>query len=122
MRWLLAALLALCFSSAQANVPPYSTPVQQVRTLYSSTNVTTSVWVELVHALPYAITMIEVFDSSGQTLELGTGASGHEVPIFILFPGGNGQVFQAWPVGTRIVIKALSGTAASGENDLNFYN
>lgn len=89
---------------------------------YTSTNVTTSAWVQLVASSGNAINEIEVFDSSGQTLEIGTGGSGSEVRLIIVFPGGNGRVPVSIPISTRISIRAISATANAGESDINFYN
>lgn len=88
---------------------------------YTSTNVTTGAWVQLIAATAAAATTIEVFDSSGQTLELGVGGAGLEVRQFIIYPGGNGRVSLAIPAGSRIALKAISATANVGEIDVNLY-
>lgn len=96
--------------------------VAQVRLLYSSTNVTTGAWVELVASISGSCSQITVFDSSGQTMELGVGPAGSEVIQFLVFPGGNGTQDLFIPQGSRVAIKAVSGTASSGELDLNCFN
>lgn len=93
----------------------------QVRNVYSSTNVTTSAYVQLVAALPKEASAIEIFDSSGQTLEIGVGAAGSEVIYMIVFPGGNGRIPLNFLSGSRVAIKSLSATANTGEIDINFY-
>lgn len=90
-----------------------------VRLVYSSTNVTTSAWVQLIASTSAQINKISIFDSSGQTLEIGFGAMGSEVAKFIVFPGGNGDITLSIPASTRISIQALSATANNGEFDLN---
>lgn len=95
--------------------------VSNVRNAYASTNVTTSAWVELVHSMPLNTGMIEIFDSSGQTLKIGFGASGSEVVQFLVYPGGNGMIPVRVTQDTRVSIKAVSGTASTGEIDVNFY-
>jgi hypothetical protein len=65
--------------------------------------------------------MLEIFDSSGQTMELGMGASGSETRIALILPGGNGQIPILIQQGTRLSVRAVSGTASSGELDLNAY-
>jgi hypothetical protein len=95
--------------------------ITQIRNVYSSTNVTTSAWVQLSAVFPGNASYIEIFDSSGQTLTLGFGASGSEVSTLTIFPGGNGVIPAKIPINTRLSIKALSATASTGELDINFY-
>lgn len=95
--------------------------VTTVRNDYSSVNVTSGAWVQLVASLSAAVTEIEIFDSSGQTLELGIGAAAAETRLIIVFPGGNGRVPVSVASATRISIRAISATADSGEIDINFY-
>ena len=92
--------------------------VTSVRNVYSSTNVTTGAWVTLVSSLGGAVNEICIFDSSGQTLELSTGA-GHTVSVLV-FPGGNGCVSVSYASGTKISIEAVSADATVGEIDINF--
>lgn len=98
---------------AKANTP--------VRNDYSSVNVTTSAYVQLVASLTTTTTEIEIFDSSGQDLVLATGGAGSEVDQVSIFPGGNGRIPLAITSGTRISIKAVSGTASTGIILINFY-
>lgn len=93
-----------------------------VRNDYTSTSVTTGAWVELISSTAAAVTEIEIFDSSGQTLELGTGAAASEARLILVFPGGNGRVPVSIASGTRLSIRAVSGTASVGELGLNLYN
>lgn len=95
--------------------------VTQVRTVYSSTNVTTGAWVQLVASLSSYVSELEIFDSSGQTLKIGVGGAGSEVTKLIILPGGNGRVSLNIPSGSRVSIRAISGTANAGEGDINFY-
>jgi hypothetical protein len=93
-----------------------------VRNVYSSTNVTTGAYVQLVASTSAATNLVEVFDSSGQTMALAVGASSSEVQQFYIFPGGNGQVPLNIPSGSRVSIIAISATASVGEIDVNFYS
>jgi hypothetical protein len=88
---------------------------------YSSVNVTTAAYVTAVASLTSACTEIEIFDSSGQTMKLAVGAAASEVDQVFIFPGGNGRIPLAIAAGTRISIRAVSGTANLGEIDINFY-
>ena len=92
-----------------------------VRNDYTATSVTTAAYVELVASLTSAATEIEIFDSSGQTLALATGAAASEVNQMYIFPGGNGRVPLAIAASTRVSIKAISATASVGELVINFY-
>lgn len=96
--------------------------VTQTRLDYSSTNVTTSAWVQLVASLQASTDNISIFDSSGQAMELGIGAAGHEVVAFLIPPGGNGQMDFWIPQGSRISVKAVSATANTGELEINYFS
>ena len=119
------ALLTFCFSAFAVGPPPNVNGRAQgnasVRNIYSSTNVTTSAWVQLVAASSNKINTVCIFDSSGQTLKLGTGSAGNEVMQIEIFPGGNGCENVSIASGTRISVEAISGTANVGELDINFY-
>lgn len=81
---------------------------------YSSVNVTTAAYVELVASTSAAIKQLEIFDSSGQLLVLALGPATSEVDLLYITPGGNGLITQAIPVNTRISIKAVSANATAG--------
>lgn len=106
---------ASSFSSAGKSV------VTTVRNDYSSVNVTAGAWVQLVAALSASVTELEIFDSSGQTLELGTGAAASETRLILVVPGGNGRVPVAIASGARLSIRAVSATANVGELSMNIY-
>ncbi len=98
-------------------------PVHRIRYDYA-VNVTTGAWVQLDASLDAACSYIEIFDSSGQTMELGIGASGSESSLpFYIFPGGNAPQLVACPLpaGCRLAVKAVSGNATTGELTINFY-
>ena len=109
------------FASMNTNATELgNTPFIASRLLYTG-QVTTSVWTQVLAGVPYTISKISIFDSSGQTLKLGIGAAGSETDMHVIvFPGGNGNVNVNIPPNTRISIKALSATAASGELDINY--
>jgi len=92
------------------------------RNNYASTPVTTGAWVQLIASTASAVNMMEIFDSSGQTMEIGTGAAASETRLVIVFPGGNGQIPVNIPAGTRVSVRAVSASASVGELDINFYN
>lgn len=98
--------------------------VTSVRNAYASTAVTTGAWVQLIADTgATVIGSITLFDSSGQTLELGTGAALSEARKLIIPPGGiDGPLDLGIPAHSRVSIKAISGTASVGEIDITAFN
>lgn len=88
----------------------------QIRNGYSTTNVTTAAWVQLVASTAHTIRNWSVYDSSGQTMYLSSGAAGAEdTAIFaIVPPGGLPNFDHTVASGARISVKAVSGTANAG--------
>lgn len=83
---------------------------------YSGATVTTGAWTELITATAAEINELRIFDSSGRTLELGTGAAASETRKLIIPPGGfDSPVGLRITVGTRISVRAISADATSGE-------
>lgn len=115
-------LTAIQLAALQASVTGRTSSNAPVRNDYTSVNVTTAAYVQLVASTTSTTNMVEVFDSSGQTLALAVGAVASEVIQFYITPGGNGQVPLAIPSGSRVSIKAISATASVGEIDVNFYS
>lgn len=96
------------------DVPP-STRIS-VRNAYGTTPVTTLAWVALGITATGREKVWRIFDSSGETLELGVGAPGAEVSSLLIPPGGidfdsaiNGFT------GGALSVKAVSGNATVGE-------
>ena len=85
---------------------------------YTSTNVTTGADEVISAALAKAIFGLEIFDSSGETLQLKVNGT-HKMYIT---PGGNDEVrsFKA-DVGDSIEVRAVSNNATVGELTINFY-
>jgi hypothetical protein len=94
-----------------------NTPVQNI---YSSTNITTGAYVQLVSSTTSTTNYLDIFDSSGQAMILGVGGSGSEVIQAYIPPGGD-QIPLAIPSGSRVAYKALSANATSGYLLMNFY-
>ena len=92
-----------------------------VRNDYTVNSVNTTTYYELIASTSLAYSVVEIFDSSGETLKLALGAASSEIDQFIIFPGGNGRIPFNIPSGSRVSIKALSATASAGEIDINFY-
>jgi len=95
--------------------------MQKIRNDYSSTNVTTSAYVELDAALDKDVSAIDIFDSSGQTLLIATGAAGAEIDLFYIMPGGLERQDCYLSQGVRLSVKAVSATASTGELTINLW-
>ena len=85
-------------------------PTQNV---YSTTNVTTAAFVQLIAATSVAANTVDIFDSSGQPMILALGAAGSEVINYYVPPGG-GTLKLLIPIASRVSIKALNATANTG--------
>jgi len=85
---------------------------------YTSTGVTTAAYVEIDASTAADINRLQIFDSSGQTMALATGAGGAEVDVVYVSPGGIDLDYYI-PAGTRISIKAISANATVGEIVIN---
>jgi hypothetical protein len=93
--------------------------VGSARNDYTGTNVTTGAWVELIASLGSAVRGIMLFDSSGQTLELGVGAAASEARVLLIPPGGlNGFIPLKIASGARVSVRAVSANATEGELNL----
>ena len=89
---------------------------------YAVTNVTTGAWTQIiatVGALP--IKEIQIFESGGYTMQLGTGAAGAEVVRMLINPGGNGRIPIAILAGIRVAIRSVvQPTINNGEIVVNY--
>jgi hypothetical protein len=96
--------------------------VQRIRNAYASTNVTTSAYVQLDAALDNNSRYAEIFDSSGALLKLAVGASGAEVDILDIIPGGNGLIPLRLNLGQRLAIKSVdTATVNTGQLTINLH-
>lgn len=109
MRFVLAFILSL-FTPAivfASNVNSLS---------YSGTNVTTGAYVTFVASTPIATSKIMLCDTSGVIIKLATGAAASEIDL-ITMPTTACVVIdltQVIPIGTRLSLRAISGTASTG--------
>lgn len=113
-----AADPALVVAISPNNTPAAAsgrTASQLIRNDYSSTNVTTGAYVQLVASTASVINKLWIFDSSGQDFVLAVGAAASEVDQIRIPPGGwDAAVDLLIAAGSRISIKASSATASSG--------
>lgn len=117
--------LAVTLASDQSAIPTNATQAGYSRTnapvysVYSTTNVTTSAYVQMVASTTSATKQVQIFDSSGQSLYFAVGAAASEVDQFIIPPGGG--IFNiAIPAASRISLKAVTATANSGYVTISF--
>lgn len=118
-----ASSIPVVIASDQSAIPSSSGRSQAntpIRNVYSSVNITTGAYVQLVASLSSTTNYLDIFDSSGQAMILATGGSGSEVDQAYIPPGGD-QIPLRIPSGTRVSYKALSANATSGYLLMNFY-
>lgn len=84
----------------------------------------TAGYTELVSAAQNTqnVNQIEIFDSSGNTALLSTGAAASEVVLLQVTPGGNGAIAVRVDGGTRLTIKPLVTPPINTEFTVNFYD
>lgn len=83
---------------------------------YTSTNVTTGAYVQLVASTGAATTRLRIFDSSGSAMILATGAALSEVDQLYIPPGGfDSPVELNIAAGVRVSLKALDTAASVGQ-------
>lgn len=90
---------------------------------YSSVNVTTAAYVQVIASTTSAINRLCDFDSSGSAIIIATGAAASEVDQLYIPPGGAPYCYElAIPISTRIAIKALDTNATLGQIILTALN
>jgi hypothetical protein len=93
----------------------------RARLSYAADTVTTAAYTELDSSLAAACNELEIFDSSGQTMVLATGAAASETDLLYILPGGNGRVPVRLAAATRLSVKGVSSSANTGELTVNCY-
>lgn len=90
--------------------------------LTSSTNITTSAYVQLVAKLVGTVEAIQFYNGTSSTLALASGASGSEVNQVLLGPGLSDiiPVETLFPKGSRMSITAIDANASTGNVAINF--
>lgn len=81
---------------------------------YSTGNVTTAAWTQVIASVAADFNLVCITDQSGQVMELGVGASSSEIRIFMIAPGFSGCIPLRVVAGSRLSVKAVSATASSG--------
>jgi hypothetical protein len=97
-------------------------------TLYVDSDAGTTVtfgtggWLELVASLAQGVNYIEIFDSTGFTARLGTGAPASEVDLLLNVPGGNGLLPVKIDPGTRVAMRPMTTPPVGAEFTVNFFD
>lgn len=87
-----------------------------VQLSYSSTNVTTAAFVQLIASTAAAISSLTIFNGCAESLILATGAAASEVTKYLIPPGGiDGSFLLTIASGTRISVKGITGTCSTGQ-------
>ena len=93
--------------------------VKETATLdYVASPVTVAAWVQLIASTSASIREWDIFSPTGETLELGVGAGGAETRFALVAPGG-ATFSHSLAAGSRVSIRAVSGTANTGRLVLN---
>jgi len=81
-----------------------------------------SSWLEMFSSTPEKTNYIEIFDSTGEVMALGTGSSGSEQFLLQILPGGNEHIPVRIDPGVRLTLKAVSAVPEiETETTINFY-
>jgi hypothetical protein len=88
--------------------------IAPVTNLYSSVNVTTAAYVQIIAATAAEVTSIYIADTSGSFMILALGAALSEVDQIYLSPGFAGWIALRIAAGTRVSLKALDANATAG--------
>jgi len=113
----LAVLAALCVGAANSFAAANTS--QMAVHAYSTGNVTTSAYTELVASTSISVGKLEVCDTSGKLLKIASGASGSEVDILTTTVSGCVIVPYYLAKGTRLSIEAIDANATSGYNTVS---
>ena len=79
-------------------------------------------WLQIFSSTAEQVNFIEIFDSTGDTARLGTGAVASEANLLQIVPGGNGHIPLRVDAGSRLVIRPIVTPAAGSETTINFYD
>lgn len=102
--------------------PPTYTYATSVYYSYGSGSVGTGAWVEIEPSFAANAVQICVTDTGGQVMQLGIGGSGSEQVMLLIARGWSTCIPQVIASGSRLSLKAVSGTASSGEFVLTSLN
>ena len=124
MKSLLVLVLTLCFSVQSMAATLYAS---NASIAYGATNLTTTVYIQLVAALPKSTKGIMISNTGANAVMIALGGAGSEVNQLIIPPlaSGGTPIFMPMSVsqGQRVSAIALTGTISAGNLNVNFiYN
>jgi hypothetical protein len=79
-------------------------------------------WLQLFSSLPNVVNALEIFDSTGFTARVATGAPSSEVDLLLNVPGGNGFIPVKIDAGERLAIRPVTNPDVGTEFVLNLYD
>lgn len=85
-----------------------------------SGSITTSAWTQLIATLSDEVNEIQIYNGTGKTLKLGTGAPASEVQVAVVPFGVVSNIKILLATGTRLSLQAIEGSA-SGVVAANFF-
>ena len=89
---------------------------------YSTTNVTTSAYVQIVASTSLSASQLVIVDTSTQLVKLAIGAAGSQIDLCVFQGNGNPVSVPIYiPAGSTLWLKAISGSATSGYNTVSFF-
>ncbi len=120
----IAILLALVISAYAAAAP---LSAQTARLSYSGTNLTTTVYVQMIASLTKSIKGITVYNTGANPIFLAIGGAGSEVNQIMVPPLTAGASVPYFPLvvsqAQRVSVIASTGTISSGDLEINaFFN
>lgn len=83
--------------------------------------ITTGAWTDLVASLADDVTEIQIYNTTGKTMKLATGAASSEVQIAVIPPGVPFVLKYIASAGTRFSVQAVEGNATVGSICANFF-
>lgn len=89
---------------------------------YSGGSVTTAAWTQVIASTAADISLLCVTDTSGQVMQIGSGAAAAETRVFLIARGSSACIPLFIMAGTRISVRAVSATASTGELVLSGMN
>lgn len=116
--------------AAHAEILLGKTPIYAVNYNFSTGNVSSAAFTQIVSSLPSSISYVQIQNNSGQILKIATGAAGSESVIPYLIPrggtaygGATSELYFTMRAFQRVSIQAAlsTGTATTGELILNFF-
>ncbi len=117
INWLLV-VLSLCLFS-EPLLAAVDTSLVNVFS-YSSTNVTTSAYVQALASVPNNVGQLEVCDTSTKIVKIAKGASGSQVDLFTVWVSGCVVVPTFILKGETLWLRAVDANATTGYNVMSF--